>query len=44
MIEINKRKLCAFSEIKVTENAAIIYIKRKIYRSDINELRRTFAF
>lgn len=43
MIEIDKGKLCAFNEIKATENAVIVYVK-KMYKIDINELRRTFAF
>lgn len=30
MIEIDKGKLCAFNEIKATENAAIIYIKKDV--------------
>lgn len=43
MIEIDKGKLCAFNEIKATENAVIVCVK-KMYKIDINELRRTFAF
>lgn len=30
MIEIDKGKLCAFNEIKATENAVIVYVKKCI--------------
>lgn len=44
MIEIDKRKLCTFSEIKATENTAIIYVKKRCIESILTNYEELLLF